>query len=674
MAYSERYKDIAVTHLNTEGFDALSPRQKSLAFWLAEAGQWGRAISLDQGSEHNIPIIKGLIELRTVLRARIAHEVSNGARMKLTLDEVAHTIKQLKVVAERVEQSLFILFAHNGIYHSTTGEKLELPLLESDLDDSLSLLNATGVMIVEGLRSAWFKGSIPQWRTVQKEGVDVVASSGSNFYRGLTAEEVKAWRADNYPVHEATAEGQEPQVPPYGFNERLVKQSDGTVLREVVCSAGLYGEYVKEIVLCLTNALRYTENAEQHASLTTLIDFYNSGKAEDFDKHCVAWTKDQSSDLYYINGLIESYDDPLGVCCGFESIVAFKNPLQTAKVQKIIDNIQWFENAMPFEDRFKKEKAQGLSASSVTVVSMAGETSPSLPLGINLPNSDWIRKVHGSKSVNLENSATSRSGFDKPLRDALYLPRYRVGVEEYLNLTNGLHTDLHEIAGHGSGKVLPGVNTDVLGAYYAVIEECRADLVALYFIADPKLKEFGVYDEKVDVHEAARTQYVGYVTNGVFGQLRRIKEGQDLTQAHFRNRQLISLWLLEHADPERLRLVTVDGRIYVEVNDVAHVRELVGQLLSRIQAIKSTGDFEGARDLVMTYGTTVNQEHLKQMHERIEGLDLPKTVCFVTPEVTLDSDWNVGIKHPGNFLAQQIELFNRHCGLSLRGIYSRLGI
>lgn len=646
MTYTERFQDIAVTQLNTQGFEQLTLRQQKLAYYLAQAGLWGRYISLDQGSEHNIPMFRALLSLH--------------AQLETLRDTELHCS-----LFREVHESLYLMFAHNGVYHSTTGEKLNLPLSQAKLVAALGHPEANLTSMspaVARIQAIWFTGVIKPWRTVQTEGVDVVERSGANFYKGLTTEEVQQWRAANYPQHTA-AGAEDPEVPPYGFNERLSRAADGAIRREVVCADGLYGPYVQKIIENLVKALEFAENDSQRASLSTLIDFYQSGTAEAFDTHCVAWVKDQASSIYFINGLIESYDDPLGICCGFESIVAFKNPLQTAKVEKIIDHIQWFENSMPFDARFKKEKAQGLSASSITVVSMAGETAPSLPLGINLPNSDWIRKKHGSKSVNLENSASSRSGFEKPLREALYLPQYQSILEKYLGLTNGLNTDLHEIAGHGSGKLLPGVNTDVLGAYYSVIEECRADLVALYFIGDEKLKEFGIYDQDVDVHEAARAQYVAYITNGAFGQLRRISAGQDLTQAHFRNRQLISLWLLEHADPERLRLVTADdGYLFVEVNDVAHVRDLVGRLLAKIQEIKSTGDFEAARDLVMTYGTKVDQARLQEVHQRVAALDMPKTVCFVTPVLEFEGD-AVTLRQVDNFFEQQAQLFEAYCSL-----------
>lgn len=651
MTYSERFQDIAVTQLKTEGFEQLTDRQKNLAYHLAQAGLWGRYISLDQGSRYNIPMFRTLLALRNELTAYV---------LSLPHEEAMSYLGRSGTVYEQVHESLFLLFAHNGVYHSTTGEKLVLPLDEDDLMATRGADGSPTAPLVDTLKAIWFSDAIKAWRTVQSDGVDGVASSGCNFYEGLTAQEVKQWREANYPKHEAEADA---EVPPYGFNERLSKDAEGNIQCEVVSTSGLYGPYVTKIVESLQAALPFAENEAQRASISTLITCYQSGSAADFDAHCVAWVKDQDSDVYFINGLIESYDDPLGIGCGFESIVAFKNPLQTAKVKKIIDHIQWFEDRLPIDSAFKKEKAQGLSASSITVVSMAGETAPSLPLGINLPNSDWIRSKHGSKSVNLENSASSRSAFEKPLREALYLPKYHASMEKYLSLTNGLVVDLHEIAGHGSGKVLPGVGADALDSFYAVIEECRADLVALYYIADEKLKSFGVFDQDVDVEEAARAQYVSYLTNGLFGQLRRIKAGQPLTQAHFRNRQLIASWVATHADPAHVAQVSQDGLAYVEVHDVARTRELFGQLLARIQEIKSTGDVEGARDLVMSYGTNVDQELLEQVHKRMASLNMPKTVCFVTP-VLEAVDGSVSLSQVDNFFKQQVKLFETYCTLS----------
>lgn len=629
MAYSERLNDIAILQLNTEGFEQLTFNQKQLAFYLAQAGLWGRAISMDQGSPYNLVLIERLMEL--YIRTSGSGPLHGALR-----------------------DSLFVLFAHNGMYHSMSGERLELPLTRDLLEEA----KAYAPQAADEVLTLWFETDIPQHRTVQTEGVDGVAQSGGNFYENLTTQEVVEFRQSGYPTPDNPQ-----QVPPYGYNERLVKTPQG-IERQVISRNALYGPYVAKIIENLQKALPWSENDAQRASIETLIQAYETGDAKDFDTHCVAWTQDRDSHVYFINGLIESYEDPLGVGCTFESVVAFKNPIQTAKVQRVIDNIQWFEDQLPFEQQFKKEKAVGLSASSITVVSMAGETAPSLPLGVNLPNSDWIRSVHGSKSVNLDNVASSRSAYEVPLREALYLPRYHGVLERYVHMTNSLHTDLHEIAGHGSGKLLEGVQADVLGVYYSTIEEARADLVALYFIADQKLQEIGVYDGDVNVRDAALAQYVAYLTNGAIGQLRRVTPGADLTQAHFRNRQMIAQWVLRHGDPSKVGMVQREGRHYIEVHDIEHVRELFGQLLAVVQRIKSTGDAEKAKELVMTYGTKVDQVIHQELVQRLSTLDMPKVVGFVTPELH-SYVMDVKLHQPEDFLEQQLQLHEAYV-LSLR--------
>lgn len=626
MTYSERLNDIAIVKLDTSGFSEINIKNKMLAYHLAEAGMWGKMISLDQSSKFNIRLLDELICLYKELNKE-------------------------SIVWKQIKDTLFTFFAHGGVYHTTTGERLVFPLdikeLETVKDTPEHL--AAAKYIADVLFS---ENSMPAYRTVQKDGVDVVKESGANFYSGLSTQEVENFRKDAYPIMDSE------EIPPYGFNERLIK-NDSKIEREVICVNGLYSRYIKQIIIHLEQALQYTENEKQYESIETLINFYNTGEASDFDKHCVAWTQDQNSHIYFVNGLIESYKDPLGVACNFESLVAFKDPSQTEKVNKIIKNIQWFENNLPFDSKFKKDKAVGLSASSINVISMAGDTSPVLPLGINLPNSDWIRKKHGSKSVTLANVDSSRNTYDVPLMRALYLAKYQDLIKRYGNETGVLHTDLHEIAGHGSGKVLDGVNTDILSKYYSVIEECRADLVALYYIPDEKLKEIGIFGEDVNVNDAALAKYITYFTNGAIGQLRRISIGKDLTQAHFRNRQIISTWLISHADKDKMAMVVKDGRYYIEINDLEYVRDLIGQLLSEVQRIKSEGDFESAKKLVETYGTKVNQLVHKEVLERVSSLNLATVMGFMTP-ILVNKGNDVVIDYQEDFLTQQLFLFDKY--------------
>lgn len=641
MTTPQRFNDIVATQLDINGFDSLTEQQKKLAFYLGEAGKWGRFISVDQCSKHNIPLFNNLITL------------------------YENTDKETQLHKE-VHDTLFMMFSHNGIYHYVTGEKLPLPLTQAALHTAKDNFPE----VVQAIDENWFNADIKQFRTLQTsaEGVDIVADSGGNFYENLTTNDVRNFREQQSNSLSTQGTEQEQLIQkraPHGFNERLVKHEDGTIERQIISINGLYAPYVKKIVENLNNALQYAENEEQKASISTLIDFYHTGNAVDFDNHCAAWTKDKNSSIYFINGLIENYDDPLGVACGFESVVGFVNWEETQKVEAIVKNIQWFEDNMPTEARFKKTEAKGVSGFYVKAISMAGETAPALPLGINLPNSAWIKGEFGSKSINLENSASSRAGFDGELRKALYLPEYLPLIEKYSFKMNNLHTDLHEIAGHGCGKYLPGIDKKNLDTFYSVIEEARADLAALYFCADPKLQEFGIITPDMDGKDAAQALYVSYLTNGAFAQLRRIN-GEELTQAHFRNRQLIANWILENGDKDKVALVKENGNSYIKVNDVQHVRNLCGKLLGKIQEIKSTGDLKGAEHLVMTYGTKINQDLLKETHERVSKLNLPNVVVFTTPVMEFDENSNVKISQADNFLDQQVQLFKANCTLPLK--------
>jgi hypothetical protein len=412
----------------------------------------------------------------------------------------------------------------------------------------------------------------------------------------------------------------------------LSSDNNEYIIEEIISENGLYSEYVTRINKELRLALQYTENKEQHKSIETLINFYENGSAESFDEHSLSWVEDKESEIFFINGLIESYDDPKGVACTFESIVAFKNPEQTEKVNRIIENIQWFENNMPVDARFKKDKANGLSASSVTVAGMAGATSPSLPLGICLPNSDWIRAQYGSKSVNLLNVHNARGDSEKDLKAEFFLNIYLDSITKYGSTSGSLHTDLHEVAGHGSCQTMEGVSNDDLDIYYAVIEEARADLVGLYFINQPELIEFGILDDDVDLKEFGLAQYVSYITNGSMLQLRRVELGANLAQPHLRNRQLISNWMLEQAQESKcVERVTIDSKSFITINDFDKCRELFGELLAKIQDIKSTGDFNTAKLMVETYATKVDYDLHEQVINRVDKINPPSTYGFTTP-------------------------------------------
>lgn len=614
--------------LNTTGFDKLNSKQQKLVYHLTLAGQAGSRISLKQTSQYNEAIIQMFIDL-----------------YKKTKNHDNHISKQIK-------SALFILFLHSGIYHHTSGEKLKL---EID-DDTLNFIleNATDKQVF--LFTQAFSFNTPNFQTVQSNEVDVVLNSGVAFYPSKTTRsEIEEFQTKLY-----ANQTEEDMISPFGFNT-IISRDENEELKAINIYASQektsFSDDCHHIIFHLKNALSYVENKQQENSILSLIRFYETGDPVDFDKHCVEWVNDQNSSIYFINGLIESYDDPLGRACTFESIVAFKNPNDVDRVNAIIDNIQWFEENLPVEQRFKKEKAKGLSASSVNVISMSGKTSPCLPLGINLPNSDWIRNKYGSKSVTLANVSNSRSHIENPLTTEMFLPEYQSLIVKHLFLNKNLHIDLHEVAGHGSGQVLEGVSKSDLSIYYSVIEECRADLVALYYAGSDKLEEFGIYP-KNKTEEIATAQYVSYITDGLLTQLRRVKLGNDLTQAHLRNRQLISSWLLSHCRECDILLLEKGGKHFIKINNINNVRLKIGELLSEIQRIKSMGDFEAAKGLVETYGTKINKQIHIEVLDRINKLGLSELVGYISPILQQRENGEIFTKLIPDFVDQQIELWD----------------
>ena len=608
MSQVDRFENLEVLKLNVEGFDKLPLDKKALVYYLSEAGLWGRNVFYQQNYKHNL-IVKQTLE---ILYKYLSTQSSESEELS------------------KLENYLKKFWFHVGIYDCFSNKRLEVDFTREEFEklvgESQLVFNPEDYQTV---LSVLFDSTFTkEYKNIQQAGVDVVAQSGGNFYDGLTSEEVDEFRSKTYPEMEDS--------PQFGFNSVLVKQEDGSVQEQLIFNEGLYGDYTQKITENLEKALRYVENDAQKSSIESLISFYQTGKAEDFDRHSLEWVKDQESEIFFINGLIESYDDPKGIGCTFESIVAFKNPEQTAEVNKIIENIQFFEDNMPVDSRFKKKEAAGLSASSVTVSSMAGATSPTLPLGICLPNSDWIRAKHGSKSVNLSNVAGAKENVE--LREEFIHPQYLESVKLYSAASNSKHTDLHEVAGHGSCQTLEGVSNEDLDIYYAVIEESRADLVGLYFMPMPEMQTLGVINSNYELKEYALGQYVSYLTNGVILNLRRVELGKDLAQPHLRNRQLISTWLLDHATNKEMELIQKDGKHFIKVNDLYGCQQLLGQLLGEIQRIKSEGDYKAAKAIVEKYGTKVNQEIHKETLERVERLNIASLTGFLTPIFDLQQE------------------------------------
>lgn len=508
-----------------------------------------------------------------------------------------------------------------------------------------------------------FDPTVMPKRMSQAQGTDIVETSAVNFYEGVTQKEVEDLYNsmkdpnDNTPVS-------------YGLNSKVTKE-DGVVVEKIWKLGGMYDRAIERIIGWLEKASAVAENEQQKDIIDTLIEYYRTGSLKTFDDYSVKWVKDTDSRVDFINGFIETYTDPMGLKGTWESIVNFKSIEASERTSIISDNAQWFEDNSPIDNRFKKEEVKGVSAKVITVAMLGGDTYPATPIGINLPNADWIRRDHGSKSVTIDNitfaydKASEGNGFKEEFMwsDAeIELSR------KYGTVTDNLHTDLHECLGHGSGKLLPGVSTDVLQAYGSPLEETRADLFALYFLADPKLVELGLVSDQ----DAYKAQYYSYIMNGAMTQLTRIQPGKDIEQAHMRNRATISNWVLEKGKEDNVvALEKKDDKTYLVVNDYEKLRALFGELLSEVQRIKSEGDFEAAKALIETYGVKVNQDIHKEVLSRYESLDIAPYKGFVNPVYKLVTDDNgnvvdVTVSYNENYIDQQMRYSRQYSVLPLK--------
>ena len=499
-------------------------------------------------------------------------------------------------------------------------------------------------------------------RMNQDAKADIVATSGVNFYEGVTQKEVESFYNamknpnDNTPVS-------------YGLNSKVVKR-DGVVTEEVWKLGGMYDKAIERIIGWLDKASAVA-NAEQKDIISSLIDFYKSGDLKTFDDYSIKWTNDTTSRVDFINGFIETYADPLGMKATWESIVNFKSEEASKRTEIISSNAQWFEDNSPIDPKFKKDEVKGISAKVITVAMLGGDCYPATPIGINLPNSNWIRRDHGSKSVTIDNitsaysNAAIGSGFDE---EFMWSDVEREQSEKYGGMTDDLHTDLHECLGHGSGKLLPGVDNDALRAYASPLEETRADLFALYYLGDDKLVELGLLPNS----DAYKAQYYKYIMNGAMTQLTRVQLGKDIEQAHMRNRALIANWVIENGKADNVvELVERDGKTYVVINDYAKLRELFGMLLTEVQRIKSEGDFESGKNLIEAYGVKINQNLHKEVLDRYAKLDLAPYKGFVNPVYKLVKDadgkvTDVTISYDENYVDQQLRYSNQYSVLPLK--------
>ncbi len=596
----DRFADIEVLRYDVPGFEDLSQRQRLFVYYLTEAALAGRDILWDQNCRYNLAI-------RDLLEDVYANY--KGDRNDPQFRGFEKYLKQVE-------------FA-NGIHHHYSMDKFMPEFTPEFLSAQIDKLPRRPENLSELMRVI-FEPSYMAKRVNQAEGQDLIATSANNLYGpGVSQREVEEYFAAVKDTTSTTPVS-------YGLNTRIIKK-DGRIVEEPYRIGGLYDAALRRIVDNLEKASQYADSPEQQAVIRKLIDYYHTGDLRKFDEYSIMWVEDTTPRVDFINGFIESYGDPLGMTGSWESIVNFKDLEASHRTETIAGNAQWFEDHSPVDPRFRKDKVKGVTAKVITAAILAGDSYPSTPIGINLPNANWIRAAHGSKSVTLENitraydEASHGNGFneefviDKPTADLL---------DKYLFITDNLHTDLHECLGHASGRLLPGVDPDALKAHGSTLEEARADLFALYYLADPKLIELGLLDNP----DAYKAEYYKYMLNGLMTQLMRIEPGKDVEEAHMRNRKLIAEWALEKGKPDNVvELVSKDGKTYVKINDYARLRDLFGQLLGEIQRIKSEGDYEAGRNLVETYAVKVDPKLHKEVLDRYSRLDIAPYRGFVNP-------------------------------------------
>lgn len=607
----DKFADLEILRYQVPGFESLSLRQKQLLYHLSEAALMGRDILFDQNGRYNLAIRRTLEVIYTDYKG----------------DRENPEFKALETYLKRVWFS-------SGIHHHYALDKFQPEFSAEFFMNCLHQVDASKLPLQQGenvdqllakLARVMFDPSVMPKRSVQSGDDDLILASSNNYYGGgINQKEVEDFYAQ-------VKQGQDTIAPiSYGLNSRLVKEN-GEIKEKVWKVGGLYSEAIEHIVAELQAAIPFAENDAQKAIIEKLIAYYQTGDLKTFDAYSILWVEDTASEVDFVNGFIETYGDPLGMKASWESTVNFINKEATARTKIISDNAQWFEDHSPVDARFKKEEVKGVSAKVITVAMLAGDCYPATPIGINLPNADWIRRDHGSKSVTIENiteaydKAAQGNGFGE---EFIWSDTERELSKQYGFQSDNLHTDLHECLGHGSGKLLPGTDPDALKAYSSTLEEARADLFALYYMADPKIIELGLLPNE-DAYKAA---YYKYIMNGLMTQLVRIELGKDVTEAHMRNRQLIAKWAYEQGKAEKvIELAEKEGKHYIVVNDYDKLRELFGKLLAEVQRIKSEGDYAAGKALVENYGVKVDPALHKEVLERYAKLNLAPYKGFVNP-------------------------------------------
>lgn len=607
----EQFADIQMLRYKVEGFENLSLKEKTYIYYLQEAALHGRDILFDQNGRYNLRI-------RRVLETLY---------LNYSGDRSGAFFQALSVYLKRVWFS-------SGIHHHYGCEKFVPDFTEADFRAAVkaisaqhfNLLDAQAVdNLLDELCPVIFNPDIMPMRVNQKDGEDLVATSACNYYGvGISQEDAEAFYAKQ-------KDPENPRPVMTGMNSRLVRTPQGTLEERVWKVGGLYGPAIEKIVSNLLKARDYADSSAQQKVIDLLVDFYRTGDLHTFDEYSIAWLQDTASLVDFTNCFTETYGDPLGMKASWEAYVNFKDIAATQRTEKLSANAQWFEDHSPVDARFKKEKVRGVSAKVITAAILAGDLYPSTAIGINLPNSDWVRREHGSKSVTIGNitdaynKASHGSGMD---REFVVDDETRALISQYGDVCDDLHTDLHECLGHGSGKLLPTTDSDALRAYGSTIEEARADLFGLYYIADEKLVELGLTPNT----EAYKSQYYSYMMNGLLTQMVRIKPGHVIEEAHMRNRALIARWAYEKGRSQNVvELIQKQGKTYVKINDYPALRRLFAELLAEIQRIKSEGDFDAARDLVENYGVKIDSVLHQEILQRYETLHLSPYKGFINP-------------------------------------------
>ncbi len=630
---TEKFEDFSILRYQVPGFDSLDLQKKKLSYFLYQAALSGRDIFWDQNYKHNIMVRKML------------EGVINTYKGNKDSENYAKFLNYAKMV-----------FVSSGVHHPYSRKKILAGFDTQYLDSLITMSDLSMLPLDDETHMSTLKRVLfdPEFdaKSVNKTGEDLISSSATNLYENVTQQEVEAFYGKMKNPNDTTP-------PMYGLNSKLVKK-DGAITEETYKVGGLYSESIEKIVFWLRKAVEVAENDEQKASLEKLITFYETGDLDDFDEYCIAWVKDINSSVDNVNGFIEVYDDPLGLKASYEAVVSIRDEVASERMAALSANAQWFEDNSPIMNEYKKENVTGISYKVITVVVEAGATAPITPIGINLPNSNWIRAEHGSKSVSLGNikDAYNLASSGGSVDEFYYTEEGRQRAKEYSTLASNMHTALHEVIGHGSGKLAPnvGIPGETLKNYSSALEEARADLVSLYFLTDPKLVELGL----IPSIEVGKAEYDGYIKNGLQLQLRRLNEGDIIEQAHMRDRQAISKWVYEKGEADSVIVKIIDnGKTYFEIRDYDKLRILFGELLREIQRIKSEGDFEAGKNLIETYGVQVDQEMLKEVKERYASLKASSYSGFIQPRlVTVEENGeitDVKVEYPEDFIGQMLE-------------------